>query len=77
MVHVILKCFVQPRPCPVCLSQRIPNLDKDIVQCVETTDRAAVDYMLAEMGDTIDVIIPRGGGLVGFIIRGCGRRGCW
>ena len=41
------------------------NLDKDIVQCVETTDRAAVDYMLAEMGDTIDVIIPRGGkGLV-------------
>ena len=41
------------------------NLDKDIVQCVETTDRAAVDYMLAEMGGTIDVIIPRGGkGLV-------------
>lgn len=41
------------------------NLDKDIVQCVETIDRAAVDYMLAEMGDTIDVIIPRGGkGLV-------------
>ena len=26
------------------------NLDKDIIQCVETTDRAAVDYMLAEMG---------------------------
>ena len=41
------------------------NLDKDIVQCVETIDRAAVDYMLAEMSDTIDVIIPRGGkGLV-------------
>ena len=41
------------------------NLDKDIVQCVKTTDRAAVDYMLAEMSDTIDVIIPRGGkGLV-------------
>ena len=41
------------------------NLDKDIVQCVETTDRTAVDYMLAEMSDTIDVIIPRGGkGLV-------------
>jgi len=41
------------------------NLDKDIVQCIETTDRAAVDYMLAEMSDTIDVIIPRGGkGLV-------------
>jgi glutamate-5-semialdehyde dehydrogenase len=37
------------------------NLNKDIVQCVETTDRAAVDYMLAEMSDTIDVIIPRGG----------------
>ena len=41
------------------------NLDKDIVQCIETTDRAAVDFMLAEMSDTIDVIIPRGGkGLV-------------
>ena len=41
------------------------NLNKNIVQFVETVDRAAVDYMLAEMSDTIDVIVPRGGkGLV-------------
>ena len=41
------------------------NLNKDIIQFVETTDRVAVDYMLAEMIDTIDVIVPRGGkGLV-------------
>ena len=41
------------------------NLNKDIIQFVETTDRMAVDYMLAEMIDTIDVIVPRGGkGLV-------------
>jgi len=41
------------------------NLNKDIIQFVETTDRIAVDYMLAEMIDTIDVIVPRGGkGLV-------------
>jgi len=41
------------------------NLNKNIIQFVETTDRAAVDYMLAEMINTIDVIVPRGGkGLV-------------
>ena len=41
------------------------NLNKNIVQFIETTDRAAVDYMLAEMSETIDVIVPRGGkGLV-------------
>jgi len=41
------------------------DLNKDTIQLVETVDRAAVDYMLAEMTDTIDVIVPRGGkGLV-------------
>jgi glutamate-5-semialdehyde dehydrogenase len=31
------------------------------VQMVPTVDRAAVGYMLSEMTDTIDVIVPRGG----------------
>jgi glutamate-5-semialdehyde dehydrogenase len=31
------------------------------IQLVPTTDRAAVGYMLAEMTDFIDVIVPRGG----------------
>ncbi len=31
------------------------------IQLVPTTDRAAVGYMLAEMSDSIDVIVPRGG----------------
>ncbi len=39
--------------------------DKNIIQFIETTDRNAVDYMLSEMSNYIDVIIPRGGkGLV-------------
>lgn len=39
--------------------------NKNIVQFIETTDRDAVDYMLSEMQNYIDVIIPRGGkGLV-------------
>jgi glutamate-5-semialdehyde dehydrogenase len=31
------------------------------VQLVPTTDRAAVGHMLADMADSIDVIVPRGG----------------
>jgi glutamate-5-semialdehyde dehydrogenase len=31
------------------------------IQLVPTTDRAAVGYMLAQMADFIDVIVPRGG----------------
>ena len=31
------------------------------IQLVPTTDRAAVGYLLAEMTDSIDVIVPRGG----------------
>ena len=34
------------------------NYDKNIIQFIETTDRNAVDYMLAEMSQYIDVIIP-------------------
>ena len=37
------------------------GLPKDAVQMVPTTDRAAVGYLLAEMGKYIDVIVPRGG----------------
>ena len=33
----------------------------EAVQLVPTTDRAAVGYMLAEMGGYLDVIVPRGG----------------
>ncbi|AQX19301.1 glutamate-5-semialdehyde dehydrogenase [Bartonella sp. WD16.2] len=37
------------------------GLPKDIIQMVETTDRAAVGEMLKGLDGTIDVIIPRGG----------------
>ena len=41
------------------------GVDKNIIQFIETTDRAAVDIMLSEMMEYIDVVIPRGGkGLV-------------
>src|SRR5277367_1549518 len=37
------------------------NLPRACIQLVPTTDRAAVGHMLADMGDSIDVIVPRGG----------------
>jgi glutamate-5-semialdehyde dehydrogenase len=37
------------------------GLPAECVQLVPTTDRAAVGYLLAEMSDFVDVIIPRGG----------------
>jgi glutamate-5-semialdehyde dehydrogenase len=37
------------------------GLPADCIQLVPTTDRAAVGYMLAEMTDLVDVIVPRGG----------------
>ena len=41
------------------------GIDPTAVQFVQTTDRAAVGYMLSSMVDTIDVVVPRGGkGLV-------------
>jgi glutamate-5-semialdehyde dehydrogenase len=36
-------------------------LPEGCIQMVPTSDRAAVGYMLAEMSDSIDVIVPRGG----------------
>jgi glutamate-5-semialdehyde dehydrogenase len=36
-------------------------LPRSCIQLVPTTDRAAVGQMLAEMADSIDVIVPRGG----------------
>jgi glutamate-5-semialdehyde dehydrogenase len=37
------------------------SLPRSCIQLVPTTDRAAVGQMLAEMADSIDVIVPRGG----------------
>ncbi len=37
------------------------GLPTTAVQLVPTTDREAVRYLLAEMADTIDVVVPRGG----------------
>jgi glutamate-5-semialdehyde dehydrogenase len=47
----------------VALQQSLPegDLPESCIQMVPTSDRAAVGYMLAEMADCIDVIVPRGG----------------
>ena len=37
------------------------GLPRACIQLVPTTDRAAVGHMLADMADSIDVIVPRGG----------------
>ncbi len=37
------------------------GLPLSAIQSVPTTDRAAVGYMLADMADSIDLIVPRGG----------------
>ncbi len=37
------------------------DLPRSCIQLVPTTDRAAVGHMLADMADSIDVIVPRGG----------------
>jgi glutamate-5-semialdehyde dehydrogenase len=37
------------------------GLPRTCIQWVPTTDRAAVGHMLADMADSIDVIVPRGG----------------
>jgi glutamate-5-semialdehyde dehydrogenase len=39
----------------------VAGLPGSCIQLVPTTDRAAVGYMLADMVDDIDVIVPRGG----------------
>ncbi len=40
---------------------RAAGLPEGCIQLVPTTDRAAVGYMLAEMADYLDVVVPRGG----------------
>ena len=47
----------------MCLGEglKVAGLPGSCIQLVPTTDRAAVGYMLAEMVDDIDVIVPRGG----------------
>lgn len=37
------------------------GIPRAAIQMVPTTDRAAVGYLLSSMGDTIDVVVPRGG----------------
>ncbi len=46
-----------------CLAEglHVAGLPAACIQLVPTTDRAAVGYMLAEMREDIDVIVPRGG----------------
>jgi glutamate-5-semialdehyde dehydrogenase len=46
-----------------CLEQglKVAGLPGSSIQLVPITDRAAVGFMLAEMADDIDVIVPRGG----------------
>jgi len=46
-----------------CLEQglEVVGLPKACIQLVPTADRAAVGSMLADMADSIDVIVPRGG----------------
>jgi glutamate-5-semialdehyde dehydrogenase len=40
---------------------RAAGLPEGAIQMVPTTDRAAVGYMLSDMTDYIDVVVPRGG----------------
>jgi glutamate-5-semialdehyde dehydrogenase len=46
-----------------CLQEGLDEagLPRSCIQLVPTTDRAAVGHMLADMADSIDVIVPRGG----------------
>jgi glutamate-5-semialdehyde dehydrogenase len=46
-----------------CLEQGlvVAGLPKTAIQLVPTTDRAAVGFLLAEMSESVDVIVPRGG----------------
>ncbi|MDC0343885.1 glutamate-5-semialdehyde dehydrogenase [Pelagibacteraceae bacterium] len=37
------------------------NIDKNIIQFIESKNRSAVDYLLSKMTNYIDVIVPRGG----------------
>ncbi len=55
--------FHSSREIHACLEQGLvaAELPAACIQLVPTTDRAAVGYMLSEMTDYIDVLVPRGG----------------
>ncbi|MBM4197601.1 MAG: glutamate-5-semialdehyde dehydrogenase [Gammaproteobacteria bacterium] len=55
--------FHSSRAIHACLQQglRSAGLPEDAVQMVPTTDRAAVGYLLANMQEFVDVVVPRGG----------------
>jgi glutamate-5-semialdehyde dehydrogenase len=55
-----------------CLQQglREAGLPQDAIQMVPTTDRDAVGYLLADMQEFVDVVVPRGGrGLIERVLR--------
>ena len=45
----------------LCAGLEAAGLPRTCIQLVPTTDRAAVGHMLADMADSIDLIVPRGG----------------
>lgn len=55
--------FHSSRAIHACLAEALKaaGLPEGAIQMVPTTDRAAVGFMLADMGNYIDVIVPRGG----------------
>jgi glutamate-5-semialdehyde dehydrogenase len=55
--------FHSSRAIHACLQQGLSaaGLPADAVQMVPTTDRAAVGYLLANMQEFVDVVVPRGG----------------
>ena len=55
--------FHSSRAIHACLQQglRSAGLPEDAIQMVPTTDRDAVGYLLANMQEFVDVVVPRGG----------------
>ena len=57
------ECVSSNRAIYQCLRDGVEaaGIDPNAIQIVPTSDRAAVGYMLASMGEWIDVVVPRGG----------------
>ena len=55
--------FYSSRAIHECLEQGLSaaGLPKEAIQIIPTTDRSAVGYLLSQMMDTVDIVIPRGG----------------
>ncbi len=55
--------FYSSRAIHACLEQGLAaaGLPTEAIQIIPTTDRAAVGYLLSQMMDTVDIVIPRGG----------------